>query len=280
MEISISSYSFQPLINRGEIQQADVVELAYRLGLRAVEFTELNGKTQEARLKYAAKIKDRADALGMSVTAYAIGADLYRTDGSADEIERVKQAAEVAKALGAPIMRHDVCYSLKEGRSFGLMLSQIAAATREVADYAQTLGVKTCVENHGYIAQDSLRMEALFNAVNHENFGLLIDMGNFVCVDEDSATAVSRLAPYAIYVHVKDMIVYDGNAKEGAFTRAGNRFAGTVIGEGCIPIEQNIRTLKLSGYDGVLSIEYEGAKDCIEGIRTGLQNLKSMPALA
>ena len=37
------------------------------------------------------------------------------------------------------------------------------------------------VENHGYFAQDSDRVEKLINAVDHPNFGLLLD-GATSCV--------------------------------------------------------------------------------------------------
>ena len=32
-------------------------------------------------------------------------------------------------------------------------------------------------------------------------------MGNFLCADEDPASAFARVAPYAYYVHAKDFIV-------------------------------------------------------------------------
>lgn len=278
MQISVSSYSFQQLINSGIIEQADVVRKAHDIGFTAVEFTGLNGENFKEQAEYAKKIREDADKLGMEITAYTISADLYQPESISSEIDRIKKQLDIAKILGVNVLRHDACWSLSKtgnGRSFALMLPDISKAAREITAYAQTLGIKTCVENHGLIAQDSYRMEMLFNAVNHENFGLLIDMGNFVCADEDSASAVSRLAPYAIYVHAKDMYIYPGDCQQGRFTRGGNKFAGAAVGEGIIPVEQNLRILKLAGYDGVVSIEYEGKKDCIEGITTGFKNLKA-----
>ena len=209
---------------------------------------------------------------------------MYHSDpaDSAKEIERLKGQLLVAKELGAKVMRHDVCYKLgKTGnsRSFDLMLPTIAANIRELTAYAETLGIKTCTENHGYIAQDSDRMERLFNAVNHDNFGLLVDMGNFACADENSQTAVSRVAPYAIHAHAKDMYL-----KSAAYTkpdgwgttRGGNYFKGAIIGEGDIPVKECVKALKRAEYDGYLSIEYEGAVDCIKGISKGLANLKQI----
>ena len=255
MKISVSSYSFSQIISSGKITQADTPEEARKIGFDAIEFTDLAGEDYDAQAENAIKIKEKCDKLGMEISAYTIYANLYQPDTIDTETERIKKQLDIAKILGVPVLRHDACWSLGK-RSFGLMLPD--------------------VENHGYIAQDSYRMEQLFNCVNHENFGLLVDMGNFVCVDEDSASAVSQLAPYAVHVHAKDMYVFDGNVPHGSFTRGGNKFEGAVIGEGIIPIEQDVRILKLAGYDGTISIEYEGNRDCIEGIVEGRKYLKAV----
>ena len=222
--------------------------------------------------------------MGIPINAYTIGACLYQdTQEKLDaEVERLRGQLEVASILGAGVLRHDVCYQLgKTGaaRSFDLMLPTIAAAARRVTAYGESLGIRTCSENHGYIAQDSDRVERLFNAVNHDNYGLLVEMGNFVCVDEDPASAVSRVAPYAIHVHIKDMLVRPyptGNCKN--MTRGGNYFCGTVVGEGDVPVAQCLRILKRAGYDGYLTLEYEGAEDCITGVRRGLENARAILA--
>ena len=196
-------------------------------------------------------------------------------------MERLKSELDIAKILGVKLMRHDVCYKLgKKGnaRSFDLMLPTIAENARKVTEYGESLGIKTCSENHGLIAQDSDRMERLFNAVNHENYGLLVDMGNFLCADEDPAIAVSRVAPYAIYVHAKDMLARkecDG-AKKWFQSRGCTYLKGVTIGEGDIPVKKCIEILKKAGYDDYISIEFEGVEDCINGIARGFENLKAM----
>ena len=209
--------------------------------------------------------------------------NLYNGSVEADEaeIERLKGQVDVAAAMGASRMRHDVCKKerLEDGTvvSFAKMLPTIAANARRVTEYAATKGIKTCSENHGYVAQDSDRLEALYNAVNHENYGLLIDFGNFACVDENSATAVSRLAAYAIHVHAKDFRIYPfGRVTEekGFSTRGCNKPVGCAIGEGDIPVAQCVAIMKRAGYDGFVTIEYEGNEDCLEGIKRGYENLK------
>ena len=284
MRVSVSSYSFAQQVWAGKMTQLDIVAKVKEMGFDAVEFTDIDGSDLAQQKENARKIRQEADRVGLEISNYTIGANLYQpTAEEVDaEVERLKGQVEVAAILGAKVMRHDVCWQLgKTGsaRSFGLMLPTIAEAARRVAEYAATFGIKTCSENHGFIAQDSYRVEQLFNAVNHDNYGLLVDIGNFICVDEDPAQAVSRVAPYAVHVHLKDMLVRPEpvgpicNA-----TRGCNYFAGTVVGEGDIPVKKCLQILKKAGYDGIVSLEYEGAEDCLTGIARGLANVRKILA--
>lgn len=282
MKTSVSSYSFSQYIRSGKMSQLDCVAKAKEMGFDSIEFTDLDGANLEEQKAYARKIRAEADRVGIEIHNYTIGACLYKdTQEEMDaDVERLKGQLEVAVILGAKVMRHDVCYQLgKKGdaRSFDLMLPTIAANARKVTEYAETLGIKTCTENHGYIAQDSDRVERLFNAVNHDNYGLLVDMGNFVCADEDPQRAVSRVAPYAVHVHVKDMLYRSEPTGDGwGMTRGCNYFKGTVVGEGDVPVKKCLQILKRAGYEDYFSIEFEAAGNCIEGIARGLANLKKM----
>ncbi len=285
MKISVSSYSFQQYIKQGKLTQYDTVEEARKIGLEAIEFIDMCPKaeaTLDEQKEYAYKIRSRADELGMTINAYTIGANLFRgsDEENEKEVKRLCDQLDVANILGVSVMRHDVCYSLTktgQGRSFDLMLPTIAKNARKITEYGASLGIKTCSENHGYIAQDSDRVERLVNAVAHDNYGLLVDFGNFSCVDEDNATAVSRVAPYAFHAHAKDMHKYPGSGHNpgcSLLTRGGNWLRGAIIGQGNVPVKQCIRIMKRAGYDGFLSIEFEGVEDCIYGISKGFENLK------
>ena len=284
MKLAVSSYSFSQAIRAGILTQEETVVKAKEMGFEGIEFTTLmpcENPTLEQQLEMAKRIRKKAEEIGITVTNYAIPAQMYQEteEESAAEVARVKGQVQVAKELGCTTMRHDVCNKLgTKCRSFDLMLPTMVKNIREVADFAQELGIKTCSENHGFISQDSDRMERLFNAVNHPNYGLLADMGNFSCVDENHAVAVSRVAPYTVYVHAKDMILYDGNGQNpGAgcgMSRGGNWYRCTIIGQGSVPVKQCLRILKRAGYDGFVSIEFEGCEECFSGIEKGKANLE------
>lgn len=281
MKISVSAYSFYQYINAGKMMLIDTVRTAHELGFEAIEFLDMPGADYAEQLDFADKLRCEADKYGMTINAYTIGANLYydTKEGSDAEVERLCAQVDIAARLGCSVMRHDVCYGTgKTGssRSFGLMLPTIAANARAVTEYAAAKGVRTCVENHGYVAQDSYRVEQLFNAVAHDNFGLLVDVGNFVCADEDNATAVSRVAPYAVHVHAKDMYKSDKPLEGYGQTRGCNYFKGAIVGEGDVDVEKCIKILHRAGYDGYCSIEFEGSEDCIDAIRKGRENLLGM----
>ncbi|MBE6632553.1 MAG: sugar phosphate isomerase/epimerase [Ruminococcaceae bacterium] len=282
MRFAVSSYSFSQAIRSGNMTQADCVEKAKEMGFEGVEFTDLAGGSLEEQKKYAFEIKERASKAGIEVVAYTIGANLYSGSPEKDkvEVERLKAQVDVAAALGVSVMRHDACWNLTgigAGRSFDGMLPTIAENARKISEYAMTKGIRTCTENHGFLAQDSDRMERLFNAVGHENYGLLVDIGNFSCVDEDNASAVSRVAPYAFHVHAKDMLLLPEGVKDlpcTIQTRGCRYIQCTWIGNGSVVTKRCLAILKKAGYDGWVSVEYEGAEDCFYGIAKGLENLK------
>ena len=289
MKFSVTSYSYSQYIRDGRMTQLDAVRVASEMGFDGIEFTDLrpnDNPTWEEQIAYAKEIRAEAEKYGIEVVSYAIGAKLYHPDPAvcAAEVERLKGQVDVAAALGVKVMRHDVCSTVVYDGvtvSFDKMLPVIAEGARQVAEYAATRGVRTCSENHGFVAQDSDRVERLYNAVNHPNYGVLVDIGNFSCADEDNALAVSRLAPYAVHVHAKDFYKFPygapgKNPSKFLVTRACNLLKGCVIGEGDVPVAQCVAILKRAGYDGYITVEYEGVEDCMAGVARGLANLKTM----
>lgn len=281
MKIGINLYSFHGLMNEDSLGYKGCLDKVREFGVDAVDFSEDSSYDHESYLEYARKAGAYARELGIEVTCFCVGADFLNRDTDA-EIERVKGMVDVAEAFGTKLMRHDATpgypNTIKTGRSFDTVLPTLARAYREVTEYAEKKGIRTCIENHGFFAQDPERVEKLINAVGHPNFGALVDIGNFACTDADHNYAVGLMAPYAFHVHAKDFHKRSGsldNPGEGWFmSRGGNYLRGAIIGQGDVPVRQCINTLKRAGYGGVLSIEFEGMEDPLKGIRIGVDNLR------
>lgn len=273
MRICVSSYSFTRYIAQGLLDQVSVLEKAKELGFDGIEYA-----TDKPTIEpYVDKIAARSRELDMPVACYLTAADFVNRDFEA-EVARVCEEVDVAAALGAHMMRHDTTWAFPAGATFEDILPIIAEGCRRVTEYAKTRGIRTMVENHGTLVQDSARVVALYRAVGNPNFSLLADMGNFMCADENSAIAMGNVLPYAGHIHAKDFIFKSGDGEdpgEGFFcTRAGNYLRGTIVGHGVVPVRQCVRLIKRAGYSGWLSLEFEGMEDCITGCRVGLANLR------
>lgn len=282
MRASISSYSLShkyPYRSIDELLSFPAKVKA--MGCEAIEFV-LPFPLTQADVSAAPALRKACDEAGVACVAVCAGAD-FLANSVAQEAERLRRYVEVAAALGAPVMRHDATQGPTAdmtNKSFEAALPRLADGCRQVTAFAETLGVKTCVENHGYFVQDSARVTALHEAIAHPNFGLLVDIGNFLCADEAPELAVAAAARYAVHAHVKDFHYQSGrqeNPGTGWFpTRAGNWLRGAILGHGVVPLRQCVQLLAKAGYDGPLSIEFEGLEDVDLALPDALANLNKV----
>lgn len=278
MKIAVSSYFFSDL----DTDDFSHMYLAKELGFEGIEFVEIYPADGVDKNEHARQLKALSEEISLPITNYAVCADFINNDVDS-EIERLKGEVDIAEILGVKTMRHDATGG-PEGEEHSLTgfekyLPVLAKGCRAVTEYAAGKGIKTSVENHGYYCQQSDRVEALMKAVNHENFGWLVDMGNFMCADETPLDAVKTAAKYAVYVHAKDFYFADKSKPqpEGYFdTRAGNHICGSVLGEGVVPVKECLDIIKAAGYDGWITLEYEGDENLLTGLKRGLQFLKNI----
>ena len=280
MKTSVSSYSYLKFMKKNGADLFKVCELAKETGFEGIEFTRLyeNGHTFDETRKLASDLKTHCDSIGLPIVAYAVGANFLCEDPAA-EAEKIKRDADIAAVLGAPVLRHDVCYALpkKHLYSYRDAANDMAPYIRDVAEYAMKLGVRTCTENHGYIFQSPERVEKLMLTVNHPNYGWLCDIGNFLCADADPVKAVTAAKDYVFHAHVKDFLFKSGQVERptGFFgTSGGNHLRGTILGHGVVPVRNCLSILKNSGYDGYVSLEFEGPEDNLDAISASYEFLR------
>lgn len=279
MKISVTSYSFHDYINEDRLGLMGIIDKAAEMGFDGIEFSEgawTNGLDPDV----ARRIRERCAEKGLEVVCLAAGANFLAADFDA-EVENTKKKVDFAALMGTKMMRHDVGWGGFSGRQYSIgfddALPTLAKGSRLVTEYAEQKGIVTMTENHGYFAQDADRVEKLVNKVAHKNYGALVDIGNFMCADEDPVKSVGIMAPYAKHVHAKDFFLKSGmnvNPGEGWFrTRAMNYLRGAIIGQGDAKVYQSIQILKSKGYNGYITVEFEGMEDPLTGIRIGRDNL-------
>lgn len=284
MKVGLSTYSLQQALDRKELTVPDAIRWIADQGGEHVEIVPM-GFSLIDNPELIDEIKAVAKEVGIDISNYAIGANFaVQEDAEAleQEIQNVMRHVDVAAALGVKLMRHDVAFRpAPEGTvtQFEIDLPVLVKACQRIADYAAGFGITTSVENHGYYVQSSERIQRLLHETARSNFKTTLDVGNFLCVDEDPVSAVKNNIPYASIVHAKDFYWRPSyrNPGEGWFqTSHGNYLRGAIVGHGDIDMPEVFRVLKQSGYDGYISVEFEGMEDCKTASRIAMDNVRRL----
>ena len=87
-----------------------------------------------------------------------------------------------------------------------------------------------------------------------------------------------------MHVHVKDFHFKSGNEiflpSKGWFkSRGGNHLRGAILGHGTVPVWQCIKTLEENGYNGALSLEFEGIENTLYAIEESFSVLQKTLSL-
>ncbi|MBP1992104.1 sugar phosphate isomerase/epimerase family protein [Paenibacillus eucommiae] len=283
MKLGISSYSLHPSLGTQEIDILQAMEWMKEQKVDHVEITPI-GIDLEGQPELVDAIAAKARQLDLEVANFAVAGDVLKPtmEEFEQEIARLKKQVETAARLGALRMRHDVvAWDKKPERSsqFEEDFAQIVEACGIIADYAAGFGITTTIENHGFYITPSDRVMRIVDAVNRPNFKLLLDVGNFLCVDEDPYAAVKQAIGYAAIVHFKDFYIRKSNAFPGEGwiqTLNGNYIRGSIFGQGDMDMRRIIQVIKDSGFEGPISIEFEGMEPDKTATRMGYENARRL----
>lgn len=279
MKLGVSSYSLYQAMKEDNMSILDAIEWVAEIGGEHIEIVPI-GFDLVNNPELILDIRNKATAVGIDISNYAIGANFIVDNNKAYETEllRVKHEVDIAHQLGVHLMRHDAASRMNTSIvQFNRDVEAIAQACREIADYAIRYDITTSIENHGYYIQASDRVISLVDAVDRSNFRATLDVGNFLCVDENPLIAVQKVLSYASMVHIKDFYIRNANLNpgEGWFkSSGGNYLRGAIAGQGDLPLWDILRVIKNSGYEGYLSIEFEGMEECRLGTRIALENVR------
>lgn len=250
-------------------RELDITEFPARvketLGTTAVETvaSQFSGGVQDPRFDtFAANLA----AAGVELLNAAVDdGDLLEADPEkrAADVDGLKRWIDRFAAMGSRFVRVNPGSPMSPHHG-DVPPAHLVEALQELGRYANSKGVRLLVENHGGPSSDPAWMLSLLDDVGQENCGLLLDLGNFDALLAPFMTAflsggqvsyedvlpgvdltelyadIEALAPRAELVHVKTHYVDDD---------------GVV---GAVDLPRAIGILRRHGYDGPLTVEYEG----------------------
>ncbi|MEH7308315.1 sugar phosphate isomerase/epimerase family protein [Neobacillus drentensis] len=286
MKVGLSTYSLVRELRAETMTVLDVIDWIAENGGEHMEIVPY-GFSVVDNVELADKIKEKAASTGIDLSAYSMPANFIQETEEAfrEEVERIKQHVDIANRLGIKILRHDVtAFTLQPEEMtihfFEEHYSKMVQGSQLIADYAAQYGMTTTIENHGFNVQTSDRVQRVIHGVNRENFKTTLDVGNFLCIDEDPLVGVKKNLKFAATVHLKDFYVrpYYENPGDGVWFRTVNEnyLRGAIVGHGDLNIREILRLVKHSGYDGYLTVEFEGMEDCKVGSKIGMDNVRRL----
>lgn len=250
MYIAVSSWSLRAHVNKDFplYQMAKFVKDKY--GVDAVELCSMHFWNMDTR--YLDEIKKGLEEAGSKVVNMPVDTGNI---SNRDEQKRkfdlnvIKLWMDVAKYIGSPSIR--VNTGMQEPP---YDLSITADSYKELAQYGEKIGIKVLLENHGGLSADPDNIVNLFESVNSPYFRSCPDFGNFA--PDIRYDGLDKIAKYAVIAHAKTYdFDEDGEVPQFDFKK-------------CLDI------LKKNGFDGCLSVEFEGRGDQYEGVQKTIDLIK------
>lgn len=125
--------------------------------------------------------------------------------------------------------------------------ARIAESLQQIAPAAEREGVTVALETHDDFSS-ARRLAAVLARISSPRVGALWDSHHPYRMGESAAEVVALLGIRIVHVHVKDALRADPD---------GSDWRLVPLGEGEVPVQQQLEALRGIGYEGYVSVEWE-----------------------
>lgn len=267
MKLGLTMWSYFSLWREGSLAGVgDFIHEAKRVGAEGVELLDVFYRDRDIDLERNAALLALQET-GLSVGVFSVSQNFAKRDPHERliQLDKIKFGIDEAEFYGAKVVRV-FAGDVSEDVTAEEALPWIIEGLSHASIYAETVGVKLALENHGKLAGRSDQVRGIIESVREQSgveaLGANPDTGNFMLVNEESHLAIRAVAPFAQMVHFKDFARTTPDDPEGHYTSlTGERYRGTALGEGDVDLAACIQVLKVAGFEGWVNLEYEGAED-------------------
>ena len=258
LKLSLAAYSFRQWLDLKvkKLDLFDFVNLCADYGLDGVELTSYYFPI-DVTSDYLHKLKQHAFNLGLDISGTSVGNNFCLPKGPKldEQHALVRTWIDRAAELDAPTIRI-FAGQVPKGGDEDVAAVQTIEGINACLPYAIEKGVTLALENHGGITATPQQILRLVKGVNHPNFGVNLDTGNFH--GEDIYAELAELAPYAVNVQVKTEITPKGGKKIDA------------------DLGRVIKILRDAKYSGYVVLEYEAPEDAMVAVPRHLKTLRAL----
>ena len=201
------------------------------------------------------------------------------SDGSLYGVPYVLKSIPWAKLAGCPRIATTDGLHRPEGLNDDEAMELMKRSYGQIVEVAEAYEITVNIEVHGYFTTNPDRLEQMLAFCRSPYLRLNLDTGNSFIAGQDPVAFCRRFQGCVNHVHVKDVSPSLAEAVRGSQT--GIAVSHCAIGDGvnAANIRQVLAILRDRGYDGVLSMECEGAggpmiERSLAWLRTTLKELE------
>lgn len=277
MKIGVSMWSYVRAFKDGRLDIPGFIHEAKRAGADGVELLDFFYRDVVAdRVAAAQALKET----GLPCPIFSISQNFAKPteEERRAQLDKIKFGVDEAVLYGSEVVRV-FAGDVTEGITFDQARAWIVEGLAEASKYAASKGKRLALENHGTLAGRGEQVRGLIEDVRaragNDALGANPDTGNFLIVNQHSHEAIAEVAKYAYMVHFKDFAPEPkGHTGFAYSTIDGRKVIGTAVGEGTVDLAKCIKALKDVGFDGWLSVEYEGEEDPLPAVKRSIANAR------
>jgi len=214
IKLALNSYSFNTPLMAGKMTLDDVIEYCAAQNIDGVDLTGyyFPGYPAAPSDEYIFKLKRKAYLNGVTINCTGVRNDFTVADAAARQghIQLVKDWIDVARKLGASVVRIFSGAGVPEGRTFDQVLEWMAPAFRECAEYGRQHGIMVGLQHHNDFLKTADETIRVVQAVNSEWFSVILDVGSLR--QSDPYAEIEKLLPYACTWQIKESVYYNEKA--------------------------------------------------------------------
>jgi len=227
-----------------------------------------------------AQAKGALAQTGLPVPIFSVANNFAQHDPARreEDLRKIQFGVDEALSYGASVVRV-FAGDVSETVTFDQAREYIVDGLAKASVYAHERGIRLALENHGTLAGRGEQVCGLIEDVRarsgNDAIGANPDTGNYLIVGQPSHEAIQEVAKYAYMVHFKDFAPAPADWQGFAYkTIHGEPLIGTAVGEGVVRLGDCIAALKDAGFDGWLSVEYEGEEDAMTAVPRSIENAR------
>ncbi len=246
------AYSYRAYLQPGKMTMEEFILKAIDLEIDGVDITTYWLKSTEP--EYLHSLRHLAFKHGIPFSGAAIRTEMCQPDPAkrAEQVEEIKKWVDATELLGASHLRV-FGGKIPEGSTDEQAVEWTAETMKQGCDYSAQKGITLGIESHGGITARASNILAILKRVDSPYAGCNLDISHF---DGDPYPQIEALVPYATHAHIKSM-TGGKNPQELDLERIWKLFAN-------------------GGYQGFMSVEYEGSEDAMTGVPKIINQVKEL----